>query len=239
MRNVISVGLIVADDMEYAAYEELMGDQLCRANFYSRKAHRAVLEKGNKKIIINSVLCGIGTVNAAAAAMYLVNTGSEVLFNYGLSGGISGVKRGEDVVGASFIEYDFDLECCGYKKCQKPGQIYIYPSNREITEMISKQAGGLNWVNVASGDRFVSDPKLRDTLKNEFEIGACDMETAAIAYVAYLTGKSFACVRRISDDAGEDATDSYREMNNKPMIELPKLIVDTIATFFRKPSFWK
>lgn len=239
MKNIISVGLIIADDMEYAAYEELMGDALCRTNFFTRKAHRAVLEKGNKRIIITSILCGIGTVNAAVAAMYLVNTGSEYLFNYGLSGGISGVKRGEDVLAASFIEHDFDLECCGYKKCEKPGQIYIYPANRELTEMISKQAGGLNVVNVASGDRFVSDPILRDTLKNEFNIHACDMESAAIAYVAYLTGKPFACLRRISDDAGEDATDSYREMNNKPMSDLPKLIVDTIQTFFRKPSFWK
>lgn len=239
MKNILCVGLIIADDKEYAAYEELMGDELCRNDFFGRKGHRAVLQKGKKMIIINSILCGIGTVNAAVAAMYLVNTGSEILLNYGLSGGISGVSKGEDVVGASFIEYDFDLECCGYKKCEKPLQRYIYLSNREITEMISNQGGGLKWVNVASGDKFVSDPNLRDTLKNEFDINACDMETAAIAYVAYLTGKSFACLRRISDDAGEDATDSYHDMNNKPMTDLPKLLIETVTSFFGKPYFWK
>lgn len=239
MKKILSIGLIIADEMEYAAYEELMGDGLCQNNFYGRKGHRAVLEKGNKMIIINSILCGIGTVNAAVAAMHLVNNGCEILLNYGLSGGISGVHRGEDVVGASFIEYDFDLECCGYKKCEKPSQRYIYLSNREITEMLSKQGGGLKFVNVASGDKFVSDPVLRDTLKKEFDINACDMETAAIAYVAYLTGKPFACLRRISDDAGDDATDSYHDMNNKPMTDLPKLLLEVINLLFGKTYFWK
>lgn len=239
MKNILTIGLIIADDMEYAAYEELMGDELCRSDFFGRKGHRAVLEKGKKRIIINSILCGIGTVNAAAAAMHLVDMGCEILLNYGLSGGISDVHRGEDVVGASFIEYDFDLECCGYKKCEKPSQQYIYLSNKEITEMISKQGGGLKWVNIASGDRFVSDPILRDTLKKEFDINACDMETAAIAYVAYLAGRSFACLRRISDDAGEDATDSYHDMNNKPMTDLPKIIIETVKLLFGKSYYWK
>ena len=37
------------------------------------------------------------------------------------------------------------------------------------------------------------------------------METAAIASVCHQTGMRFASIRQISDDAGNDATQSYRE----------------------------
>lgn len=239
MKNKIKIGLIVADDMEYAAYEELVSSNLIENDFFGRKGHRYEISKDNKKIIIDSILCGIGTVNAATAAMHLVDSGANILLNYGLSGGISNVFRGEDVVGVSFLEYDFDLTCCGYKSCEKPAQEYIYAANEVLSDVISKQGGDLKKVKVASGDRFVSDPILRDQLKNEFGINACDMETAAIAYVAHLSDTPFSSLRRVSDDAGEEATDDYHDMNNKPMTDLPALLLKSINVLFDEESFWK
>ena len=136
------------------------------------------------------------------------------------------------------MEYDFDLTCCGYKSCEKPAQEYIYFANELLSDIISNQGGGLKKVNLASGDRFVSDPVLRDQLKNEFGINACDMETAAIAYVAHLTDTPFASLRRVSDDAGEDATEDYHDMNNKPMSDLPELLLKAINCIFHEAVFW-
>lgn len=239
MQKTLNIGLVVADDMEYAAYEELAGDRLFENNFFSRKGHTLTLKNGEKTINIHSILCGIGTVNAAAATMHLINNGADIILNYGLSGGISGVCRGEDIVGTSFLEYDFDLTCCGYKKCEKPSQDYIYSGDALLADIISKQGGGLKKGALASGDRFVSDPVLRDVLKNEFGINACDMETAAIAYVANLTDTPFSSLRRVSDDAGEDATEDYHDMNNKPMSDLPDLLLKSINVLFDEESFWE
>ena len=239
MKNELKIGLIIADDMEYEAYEKLVANKAKQSNFFSRKGHRYELTMTNKKIIIDSILCGIGTVNAATAAMHLVDNGSDILLNYGLSGGVSSVSRGEDVVGVSFLEYDFDLTCCGYKACEKPGQDYIYYANELISDIISNQGGGLKKCNLASGDRFVSNPVLRDVLKNDFSINACDMETAAIAYVASLSNTPFASLRRISDDAGEDATEDYHDMNNKPMGDLPKLLLKSVNCLFYENVFWE
>ena len=86
MKNELKIGLIVADDMEYAAYEELVYKTAKENNFFSRKGHRYEINECNKKIIIDSILCGIGTVNATTAAMHLVNNGAQILLNYGLSG---------------------------------------------------------------------------------------------------------------------------------------------------------
>lgn len=225
LKKVIKVGLVIADDMEYAAWEELLGSHAVRNDFYSRKGHRYTEDLTDKTIVIDSILCGIGTVNAAAAAMHLVESGAEVLLNYGLSGGISGVARGDDVVGISFFEYDFDLVCCGYKKCEKPAQDYIYTADKVLSAKLFNMGVNKKTGRLASGDRFVSDPVLRDTLKNEFSVNCCDMETAAIAYIAHLTDTPFACLRRVSDDAGDDATNDYHEMNQKPMSTLAEDIL--------------
>lgn len=225
LKKQIKIGLVIADDMEYAAWEELISTNAVRNDFYSRIGHRYTEEFDDKTIIIDSILCGIGTVNAATAAMHLVENGAKILLNYGLSGGISGVSRGDDVVGVSFLEYDFDLVCCGYKKCEKPSQKYIYEADKELSAILQNIGGNKKLGNMASGDRFVSDPILRDTLKNEFSINCCDMETSSIAYVAHLTNTPFACLRRVSDDAGDDATQDYREMNQKPMSSLAEEIL--------------
>ena len=81
--------------------------------------------------------------------------------------------------------------------------------------------------------------EVKDVLKNEFGINACDMETAAIAYVANLTGTPFASLRRVSDDAGEDATEDYHEMNNRPMSDLPELLLKSVNCLFHEEVFWK
>ena len=230
MINEIKVGLVIADDMEYAAWEELIGTEAQRQDFFARKGHRLIKTVNNKKYIVDSILCGIGMINATAAAMYLVDNGAEILLNYGLSGGISGVKRGDDVVGISFLEHDFDLVCCGFKKCEKPAQEYIYYSDEQLTKKLLKIGDTKKSGNMASGDKFVSDAVLRDTLKNEFSVSCCDMETAGIAYVANLTKTPFATLRRASDDAGDDAIEDYRDMNQKPMISLAKDILNLIIS---------
>ena len=63
-------------------------------------------------------------------------------------------------------------------------------------------------------------------LKDEFGAMSCDMETAAIAYVCEYASVPFASVRRISDDAGEDAAVSYRELNSSSEPELSDFILE-------------
>ena len=55
---------------------------------------------------------------------------------------------------------------------------------------------------------------------------SCDMETAAVAFVCEYASVPFACVRRISDDAGADAAESYREMNCSSQTELSDFILE-------------
>ena len=55
------------------------------------------------------------------------------------------------------------------------------------------------------------------------------METAAIASVCDMAGIPFAALRRISDDAGDSATESYTEMNSSGELYLPNIFLDILS----------
>lgn len=204
-----NIGIIVADEGEYTPLIQKLSES-DDIGFFGRSCH--TFKEGENTVF--AVLCGIGKVNAAAAAMYLYFKGCDTILNYGYSGGISGVKKGDIVVADRFMEHDFDLVCLGYKPCQKPAQEYIYSADEHLTKALLEIYPNAKTGLAVSGDCFVSDDTLRCTLKNDFGAISCDMETAAIASVCHQTGMKFACVRQISDDAGNDASSSYKEEAN-------------------------
>ena len=211
MGKIKKIGIIVADKDEFAPLEEkIKKGEYIEKTFLKRK----ILEFKIGTIEICAMLCGIGKVNAAAGAVHLVDTGCEIILNYGLSGGISGIRRGEICLCNKFLEHDFNLTTIGYKPCEKPDQdSYIYNSDKRLNSIIKSLLPDIKEGLAVTGDCFVCDEKLRSFLKEEFGAMCCDMETAAIAYVCEYAGVPFAAVRRVSDDAGETALESYREMN--------------------------
>ncbi len=230
----IKIGIVVADSDEYKPFAETI-EKGAFNNYLvlGRLGHcfNVKTEKGEAEVV--SVLCGIGKVNAASVAMHLADLGCNVILNYGLSGGISGVSRGDICLCSSFLEHDFDLTGIGYKPCEKPSQEYIYSSDNELNALAESIIPDLKRGMALTGDRFICDEDQRLFFKNEFGAMSCDMETAAIAYVCNASCIPFLALRRISDDAGADAVDSYREMNTSNetllsdyILELIKAIID-------------
>ncbi len=231
----IKIGIIVADVDEYAPFMKSI-EKGCfeKYSFLGRVGHIFTVDTENGKADVVSVLCGIGKVNATAAAMHLVDNGCNVILNYGLSGGISGVSRGDLCLCTSFLEHDFDLTGIGYKPCEKPSQEYIYNSDEKLNAICEAVIPFVKKGMAVTGDRFICDEEQRLFFKNEFLAMSCDMETAAIAYVCSFSGTPFASLRRISDDAGSDAVDSYREMNTSNETLLSDYIFDIIKVIINK-----
>lgn len=229
MKKTVKIGIVVADVDEYKPfYEQIKPYSPEEYSVLGRTAHRFTMEGEKLSAEVHSVLCGIGKVNAAAAAMHLADSGCELLLNFGLSGGVSGVKRGDICLCTRFLEHDFDLTGIGYQPCEKPLQKYIYDANQRLTDVYAELLPNAKKGIAVSGDHFVCDPARRDFLKNTFQATSCDMETAAVAYVADAMGIPFAAVRKISDDAGDDAGGSYREMNTSGETALAELVLDGV-----------
>ncbi len=231
MLSNIKIGIIVADVEEYKPLEELVEKGNFKPySFLGRKGHSFSLSAKSGNISVISILCGIGKVNAAAAAAHLADMGCDYIINYGLSGGISGISRGEVMLCNRFMEHDFDLTGIGYKPCEKPAQEYIYEIKPDIENLVKSQLGNIKVGMAVSGDRFICDAAQRDYFKDNYGAMSCDMETAAIAYVASRSGIPFISLRKISDDAGADAGDSYTEMNTTSDITLIDSVFDIIKS---------
>ncbi len=229
MKN-LKIAIIVADVDEYkplalriekGKYEDY--------GFLGRKGHKFWVETNCGKAEVYSLLCGIGMVNAAAAAAHFKTLGCDIILNYGLSGGISGIKRNELTLGTQFVEHDFDLTGIGYKLCEKPNQEYVYNSDEKLNALFKAMVPNVKLGTAVSGDSFICDNAVKQRLTESFGAMSCDMETAAIAYVCNYGNIPFLALRRISDDAGDDAIDSYREMNEKAEAVLSDLIIDFIS----------
>ncbi len=211
---VKKIGIIVADTDEYrplAGY--LVSYGAAQTQVAGKTAHRFTVISRCGECDVTSVLCGIGKVNAASAAAALCEKGAEIIINFGLSGGVSGVSRNSICVPTKFLEHDFDLTGIGYKPCEKPGQEYIFSSCTELSNLLLKSFEGAVKGTAVTGDSFVQSEEKKNFLKNTFSATCCDMETAAIAGVCADYKVKFGCVRRISDDAGSSAAEDYRAMN--------------------------
>ncbi len=208
MKN-FKIGIVVADYDEYAPFAQTLSANTTEYKYFNRKAIN--FDMGNASVIC--INCGIGKVNAATAATHLADIGCTYILNFGLSGGISGVKRGEVVLPDKFLEHDFDLTGIGYKPCEKPSQKYIYDADKTLLQKAQSAIGECEHGTAVCGDRFICSASDRDFLRETFSATTCDMETAAIASVCDMAAIPYLSLRRVSDDAGDDAYASYSDMN--------------------------
>ena len=240
MKDVIRIGYIVADEDEYAPLRNI-ADKLgaVRADFFKREGHVFSFEKDGKNVVVHSVLCGIGMVNATAAATYLALEGCDIMLNSGLSGGISGIRRGELTVGTEYVEHDFDLTPLGYEPAQKPLQNSLYKADEQLLNVLCDIYPDLKRGVAVSGDSFISDDAKKEYFKTHFNAMSCDMESAAVAYVCEQANIPFAAIRRISDDAGNDANSSYTDMNKLREDVLVELLINAAKRLFDYDIMWK
>lgn len=230
MKDVKKFGIVIADESEYVMFREL-ADKLSaeRCDFYTREGHHFVLADG---VELYSVLCGIGTVNAAAAATHLAEKGVCAMLSFGLSGGISGITKNEFMVGERYLEHDFDLTPLGYELCVKPLQDYIYDGSPILNDTFLERYPFIKKGVIVSGDSFICDDNKRVFFKEQFGAMSCDMESAAVAYVCTLAGIHYTSLRKISDDAGNDADVSYSaslDIDGEQVLSIILSVIESVA----------
>ena len=225
----LKIGVIVADSDEYLPLASSIADKK-EYKYFNRNA--IAFDLNNYTVIC--INCGIGKVNAATAATHLADIGCTYVLNYGLSGGISGVKRGEIVLPDKFLEHDFDLTGIGYKPCEKPSQKYIYEADAMLLVKAQMAVGECKHGTAVCGDRFICNAEDRDFLREMFSATTCDMETAAIASVCDMAGIPYLSLRRVSDDAGEDAYANYSDMNTMEGLTLSQVFFNVLTAICKE-----
>ncbi len=217
----MKIGFVIADNYEYDPFKKF-ASEFNSTEFRALK-NNCIKFDFNEKIQVIGCECGIGKVNAALAAAYLINEEKvDMILNVGLSGAVQNVHRGFIVAGTEYIECDFDLTAIGYNLGVKPDQEYVYKAD-ELLIQCAKTCSIDYFGKLGTGDIFLADSELKKKFRDTFDICSFDMETGAIAAVCHKADVPFLAIRKISDDCDENAVENYKDLNNKKEIHLSEV----------------
>ena len=162
------------------------------------------------------VQCGIGKVNAALCVQILCDRYQVThLVNTGIAGSLcTKLDIGDLVISADAVYHDFDCCAFGYAMGQVPGMPPVFTADADLIAYASAAANEVNPGHcivgrIASGDKFVSDQKLKDMIIATTQALCTEMEGAAIAQAAHRNSLPFVILRAISDKADNSAQMDY------------------------------
>lgn len=153
---------------------------------------------------------GVGRKNAVKAANYLLKSMKvNLLISSGVAGGLRQCIHVGDLIVAESVGYskqsDFDGE-----ELQLESD---YVCKKEIVQLARELSNGLetkfHFGNLLTVDKVISQASTKKKIGEQNSFLAVDMESAAVAEVAYGKGVKFAAIRSISDDIEDDLHFDY------------------------------
>ena len=162
-----------------------------------------------------SFLCGvtgIGKVFAGSAVTAIKLYYPEVtgILNIGVGGSLDGdiAPLLSLVIGEKYVQHDMDTSPIGDPVGLISGINKVYfeadKALMGLLEEASKDIGvSFALGNITSGDKFIASKEEREAIKAKFRSLSCDMESAAMAQVAYCYNIPF-CAARVISDTGKD-----------------------------------
>lgn len=219
------IGFLFADEMEFKPFSEIA---LADGGTWLTRRPMNTIRYETETAEIIAVESGIGKVNAAfAATLLIVDHQVDAVLTAGLSGAIQHLRKGDVVAGTSYVECDFDLTAFGYPVGGKTDGTRFHQASEKLLNA-ALSIDGVAPARFGTGDFFLADPLKKEEYRETFDIEAFDMETAAVASVCDRLETPFLSVRKISDDAGDAATDSYREMNALAETALSEVLLELV-----------
>lgn len=221
----MKIGFVIADENEYIPFENEAKKYSCTAKI---RRNRESIEFDFAEHTLIAVKAGIGKVNAATAAAFLIADDKvDTVISFGLSGAVSALQKNDVVAGISYTECDFDLTAIGYPLGKKPQEICVYEADKKLLDAAMK-IDGMKTAVCGCGDIFLADKDKKDLYKQTFGINEFDMETGAVASVCHDAEIPFIAIRQISDTADDAAPDSYKEKNDLCETTLTEVILQLV-----------
>ena len=182
---------------------------------------------GKYKIILTK--SGVGKVASATTAQYIIDKYKpEYIANIGIAGSISPeIKAGDTIIAEKMIQHDFDVTAFGNPKGYidngiEPDKPTIFYSDKALVDKYAKE-NTVKLGTIATGDIFVTDTKLKNSIRQEFGADAVDMESAAIAQTAKRNNIPIIVFRTISD--GLNGTTEEYNQNKQDIAKKPASII--------------
>ncbi|MDC4233909.1 5'-methylthioadenosine/S-adenosylhomocysteine nucleosidase [Actinomyces sp. B33] len=167
---------------------------------------------GHPVLVVTS---GIGLANAAAAtARALALVDAPIVIAAGTTGGLArDINVGDIAAGISTIYGAADATAFGYERGQIPRMPVDYAASETAIARLDALAERIDHDvrrgRVISSD-FFATPPFADTMRADFpDAIATDMETCAMAQIAWSAGVDWISLRAVSDLAGPGADQAF------------------------------
>jgi 5''-methylthioadenosine/S-adenosylhomocysteine nucleosidase len=164
--------------------------------------------------------CGIGKVNAAITTQKLIDLFQvEAIINSGVAGAISRELSTCDIVISDRLTYhDFNpidiLEHnAPFLSVFKADEKMVSAAEKACEKVKEHTDFNYRTGMIVSGDCFVSDSAYAEHLRVDFKALCTEMEGAAIAHTAIMSGIPFVVIRAVSDFADENGELSFDEFS--------------------------
>lgn len=203
------IGIICALSIEVEELTKLLENK--QENTYAKMKYISGTING-KEVVMTE--CGIGKVNAAMSTQVMIDKyNPDVIINSGIAGSVSReLKIGDIVISKDCVQHDFDGTQMGDPKglIQYNDETRIdIPVSVDVAQKLFEACKDIENTKVmlgriATGDIFVAEKAMRQSIADEFNAVACEMEGGAVAQVCYRNEVPCAVLRCISDDFDEN-----------------------------------
>lgn len=193
-----------------------------------------------KDVIITKA--GVGKIRSASGVSVLISRYniSKVIFT-GIAGGLLDEEKVLDVVIATkLVEHDYGtLENDGFiwtsgdpGVSSSDGAYYECDANliKLATESASKVVGEGHVFNgiIATGDQFIANEAYVETLRENYDAYACDMESAAIVIICANYNIPTVVIRTLSDKADGNAHESIADFGDVAAYNSSNIVLDLL-----------
>lgn len=220
MKNYKNIGLVIALEDESLNILKDLGDFKKEFIYGYIKIKHFV--RNNLNIYIAH--SGIGEIYSAITTTLLINNFNiDLIFNFGLVGSLDkNIKLNDIVLVDEIIHYDYNLNSIDKDK----EGIYFNKSNKifKIPKLKILKDLNLNYVRIASGDKFISENSIKNNLIKNHNCKICDMESAGINIVCENFNIDRIFLKCVSDNADSDADINFKEIIKKGVYQYIQII---------------
>ncbi len=205
----MTYGIIGAMQSEISLLKEKM-EQLKTHPLAGTEYYTGLL--GGKPVVL--ACSGIGKVSAAICAQtMIIRFGADALINTGVAGCVCDDLTVYDVVLSQDVVYhdfDSDLLIKYFPHTDRfPGDPELLALAQKAYAALGNPGYRLKVGRVATGDQFIESKEVKDDIVSRCHPDCVEMEGAAIAHAAYISGLPVLVIRSMSDNADGNADVSF------------------------------
>ncbi|WP_052466221.1 5'-methylthioadenosine/adenosylhomocysteine nucleosidase [Beduini massiliensis] len=183
-----------------------------------------------KKYEIYLAITSCGKVNAAYCTKHLIDTKQpQCILHSGIAGGIGNNIHPLDLVVAKEVTYhDVDPQ----QMIEFPPYLSVFQCDKGLVDKTLKHIETMGITaktgRIISGDSFIADEAKANLLAKTYQAEMVDMESAAIGQVCQLEDIPLLIIRCASDEAGNEAVDTYEENEEKASSQAAQVILSLL-----------